>query len=530
MANIGTTITTSSVGPSGIPTVAYSNGFFVIQSPWGLDNQVVTCTSFANFTQLFGSLNGLASVAADGTADTYTTITTSTVVLGYYAVKGYFDEKGNNQNGVAYVVRVVKASSGATAASRTFSDGAGNNTVITSKWKGLSGGTTLVTVMASPKGSTYKRIRLNHPQSQIVENWDIATAADASDASKKSQLATIALPAGGQLPSNVSDQKLQNGSSAGTADAFDAADADLVGTVSGATKTGLRCFDDVRLGTGLVAIPGKYSSTIRTGIETHVETYYRMGLLGSGPSLTQSSVVTDLSTTASNFLAYYWPQVWVANVNSDSAAMLLIDPVGHIAGLQARMDAKYRGPHKSPAGLEHGFLTVIDVERASNGTELTDDAGTNSLADSNINTIRIKGQPPRVVVWGLRTLATDLRYKQINTSRTVQVVYLTGFAIQEPYTFEPIDADGFLFAKVEADWTDFLFRLRRDGVLYGDYPGADPKPTDAYFVACNTGNNPPHTLAAGELRTDVGIVPTPNVEHSRVNIQVASPGFNRAPA
>lgn len=528
MANIGASITVSSIGPSPVATVGYSNLFAVIQSPWGVDNQWVLCSSFAQFTQLFGGLNGLSSVAADGTADTYTTITTDTVVQGYYNVKGYFDEKGNNPNGVAFICRVVKSSGGATAASRTFNDGGANNTTITAKWKGLSGGTVTVTIGASPKGSSYKQIKLVHTQSQITEYWQIATAADASDASKKSLLATIALPAGGQLPADASDKKLHNGTP-GTADAYNASAADLVGTVSGATKTGLRVFDDLRLGQGFVCIPGQFSSTVRTGLKTHCDTYYRMGLVGSGPSLTQSSVVTDLSTLTSNNLAYYWPQIYVGNVNSDSAGLLLIDPVGHIAGLGARMDAKYGGPHKSPAGINHAFLSVIDVERTSSGVELTDDAGSNTLADSAINTIRIKGQPAGVVAWGLRTLATDLRFRQIPTSRVTGLIYTTAYFQMEKYTFEPIDSDGKLFAKIEGDIGAFLFGLRRNGVLFGEYPGAEPKKDDAYAVTCNRGNNPDTSLGAGELRTDIAFVPTPNVESSRVNLMVAAPGFARSP-
>jgi phage tail sheath protein FI len=199
--------------------------------------------------------------------------------------------------------------------------------------------------------------------------------------------------------------------------------------------------------------------------------------------------------------AFYGPRIWVNNVNSDSGGKLLVDPVGHIAGLAAQCDAKYQGPHKSPAGVNFPLATALDVERQSNGAELYDDSTSNTLADSFVNTIRIKNG--KVVVWGLRTLATDARWRQVPAARVYCLIIVQGLLLAEPYTFEPIDSDGKLFARVQNDFGGFLESLRSHGALFGDKPGSQPKPTDAYAVVCDRGNNTPLTLSANELHIDV---------------------------
>jgi phage tail sheath protein FI len=477
------------------------------------------CTSFTDFLRKYGGLNRLSTLAADGSADTWAVETTDSVVQGYYAVKGYFDEKLGSPQGVAFICRTVKSSGGATAATRTFSDGAANNTTATSKWKGTPGGTTSVQVdNPSPdKGTGWAKLTVRNSQ-------------DCTNVSVKSELITVTLPAGGQLPQTSVAKKLGNGTP-GTADAYNATASDMIGTVdSSNNKTGLQAFSDFRYGLGFVAIPGftaTGATAIAAGLKTHCETFFRTGLIGSSAGLNKSTVGADLGSTASNYLAYYTPRIKVADQNSDAGGTLTIDPVGHIAGLGARMDAKYNGPHKSPAGIDNSFTSVVDVERTSSLLELYDDAASGVLADGGssngpINTIRIK--KGGVTVWGLRTLATDLRYRQINVGRVVGLSYWTCYMIGEPKTFEPIDPDGNLFAKVRGEVYSFLFQLRRNGSLYGDFPGSDPKSTDAFAVVCDKGNNPDINVGAGILTVDIAIAPTPNAEQIKFNLLVGQPG------
>lgn len=531
MADIGASVATGTIGPSGAGSIAYSNGFFVIASPWGPDGVTVRCDSFAAFVRAFGGLTKFTTIAGGTTNDTVGYETADAVLQGYYAIKGFFDNKLPGSPGIAYVCRVVKSSSGATAATKTFSDGGSNLTTVTAKDKGAGGNALRVTwTNPSPrKGSGYalgKFERRVGSQTVVIEYWDIGNANDAAAASRKSELVTITLPAGGQLPQTAAESKLNSGTP-GTADAYDATASDYVGTVSAAgVRTGIQVFNDARLGSGYLGVPGKYSSTVRTGINTHCAAYDRMGYLGAPSGLTLSTVTSDLSTTSGNQLAYFWPQLRVADQTSDSDGSLLVDPIGHVMGLQSRMHRDYRGPHKSPAGITHPLIGVLDVECQSNGDELCSDEGSNTLGDYFINTIRRKGNPVSVIQWGNFTLATDQRYRQINASHTVNVVRQTlKLLIMEPVTHEPIDPQGRTFAKLELDARQFLDTLYEVGALYGNKPGKEPKDGDAYLAVCNRDNNTPTSLANNELRMDVSIVPTPNATAVKCNLMVAAPGY-----
>jgi phage tail sheath protein FI len=225
---------------------------------------------------------------------------------------------------------------------------------------------------------------------------------------------------------------------------------------------------------------------------------------------------------SSNHASYFWPQLFVSDVSSSSSGQIKVDNVGHIAGLGARMDRDYRGPYKSPAGLLHQ-LSALDVERASNGAELVDDSGSNTLADSFINTIRIKGSPSGPTVWGLRTRATDPRYRQINVSRTVLAVQMNLEFIMERFVMEPIVNS--IFPKVKGEVDAWMATQFANGWFYGDKPGKNAKPQSAWFAVCDKSNNPDIKVGAGVLTVDVSFVPAPNAERIDLNLYVTAPGF-----
>lgn len=523
MAVIGSTVTTQSVGPSQIPVVGYSSGFFVVQAPRGEAGVVKRCASFGQFLRYFGGLDRLVTLAAGTAADTWSYETSADVVQGYYGVKAFFENKGSGSPGIAYVVRATQTASPPTAATKNFPDATVNNTAVTSKWLGTHGGTTLVTVTnPSPvKGTGFAQFRVEFSRASIVEYWEIANAADAADASRRSELVTITLPAGLQLPVTAAQSKIGNApGTQGTADAYAATAANYVGTLAATgARTGLKCFEaDKTLGSGMVAFPGKYDSTSRAALLAHAATYNRVAYLGGPSALDQSSVVTDKSTNAGDGM-YYWPQMLQSDENTGGT--LLVDPVGYVMGMQARMDRDYGGPHKSAAGVTHPIYGAIDVERQSNGMEKIDDDVVNTLADSFINCIRgNKG----IYAFGLRTLSTDNRYRQSNVMRTVKMIQATLFEIGSAVAMEPIDSRGRLFSRLKSDCSVFLEGLRAAGALYGTEPGKDLKPTDAYFVFCDEGNNTVNTLSQGQVVVDVVIKPTTNAEQIRFNLFVAAPG------
>lgn len=394
-------------------------------------------------------------------------------------------------------------------------------------WVSSTSITVLPIVVTGAAGQAYStsqpiaQVTVKFPQANITEVRDIATAADAAAYSQKSELLTLTLPAGGQLPVTVAATKLTGGTD-GTA-AYSASDSDYVGTVSAANvKTGLQVFADQRLGVGYVAIPGKYTAAIRTGINTHCSSYNRRGLFSSPSGLTLATVGADLASFGSNFCSYYTPQIRMLNENDPQGGYLTCDNTGAIAGLGARMIRDYNfGPHKSPAGKLHPFVAVNDIERQSpSGNELYDDGASNTLADSGINTIRLK---KGFVVWGNRTLAVDRRYLQINAAQVIDYVVGVGQLILEQYVFEPIDDK--LFATVRADFKVLMSDLFSRGSLYGTEPQQNPTKDDAYGIVCDRSNNPDQVVVNNQFKVDVLFVPKPNAESIIFSVSPAAPGF-----
>lgn len=381
-------------------------------------------------------------------------------------------------------------------------------------------------LLSSPSGSAYGlsppscQVTVSFGRPNITEIWPIASAADALSASQKSELVTITLPGGGTLPGVAASTALTTGSD-GTA-AYSASDADYVGTTTAANvRTGMQVFNDQRYGVGYITAPGKYSATVRAGLVTHGLAYYRLAVMSSPSGLTNATVVADLGTTVGNIGTYYTPQVIVSDENSDTNGRLTVDNSGAICGLASRMIRDYNfGPHKSPAGKQHPLTSIIDIERQSNGGELYDDPSSNLLADSGVNTLRIKRG---LVVWGLRTLATDRRWLQFNAAQTICQIVVTGQLILENYFSEPIDDQ--LFAQVTSDFKVLMLGLYRQGALYGDEPGQQAKSSDAFSIVCNRSNNPDTEIVNNSFKVEVAFVAKPNAETVKFNVYAAAPGF-----
>lgn len=517
---IGTTVIQSTVGVSATASTSAANGFFVIQSPWGVEQIATPVTSLSQFQQLFGGLNRLISAGAN----TWGFETNDAVVQGFYGVKNFLTGKGPDSGAIAYVTRVV-APKGATPSdgygrpTKTFSDGYGNNTTVTSKWRGFAGLTKTVTITnPSPKGSAYARFVINFPQANIQETWDISTANDAANASKLSQLVTFSLPIGGQLPQTAAATNLAGG----VQDLYDAADSDLVGSDDAAGRAyGLETFHK-GLGVGQVMIPGKNSSVVRSGLAAHGSTYRRSVILGAAAGLTLQTVATDTIPSGKE-VTYFWPRLWTIDVTGAGSAVL-VDPCGAVAGNQALMDAVYGGVQKVAGGIQHPLGSdILDVERQSNGQELVNDSGSNTLADLNINTIRAKANGP--TVWGAFTQSPDSFWRQIGIMRCGLVVEVGAQKIlNQLVVLEPIDFKGKTFTKAKAAIASFMEDLIDNGSLYGQSPGNQPSATDAYRMVCDLTNNTFNDLYSGTVNFGLSYSPTPTAIHVNLNLQATVPG------
>jgi len=199
----------------------------------------------------------------------------------------------------------------------------------------------------------------------------------------------------------------------------------------------------------------------------------------------------------SAFAALYYPWIRVRNplANGSGEKTVLVPPSGHLAGVYARVDRE-RGVHKAPANEE--VFGAIDVERKVITTEQ------DQLNPIGINCIRsFSGRGIRI--WGARTLAGgESEWRYINVRRLFNMLEESIYEGTQWAVFEPNDQ--LLWARLRRDIGSFLKRVWMQGALFG------ATPEEAYYVKCDSENNPPETRDNGELHIEVGIAPVKPAE------------------
>lgn len=246
--------------------------------------------------------------------------------------------------------------------------------------------------------------------------------------------------------------------------------------------------------------PGKYDKKLWMGVQqalvAHCENERnRLAILDPPPDLNPQEVRQwrDLANLDSKFAALYYPWLEVDNPagsTADGNSTVVVPPCGHMAGIWARTD-ETRGVWKAPANEPvRGILGV-----AQSITKLEQEL----LNPVGINAIRGFGTQG-TKVWGARTLsATDPSWKYINVRRLFNMVEATIMDGTQWVVFEPNDQA--LWERVKRTVNAFLLGLWRDGALFG------ASPDEAFFVKCDSENNPPESRDEGKLIVEVGIAP-----------------------
>lgn len=265
-------------------------------------------------------------------------------------------------------------------------------------------------------------------------------------------------------------------------------DADFTGD-SGA-QTGYFAFDKIDQ-IALIAAPGQTTSAAQNGLLDYCEGREDVfAILDSPLGNTVQQVQTYATVTAnffSSFGSFYFPQIQV--LDPITGILETFPPSGYIVGAFARTDTR-RNVARVAAGQSEGQL------RGALGVELKLDRGDqDTLYPSNINPI-ISPPGRGTYINGSRTLETG-EFRQANVRRTFLFVAEslqegTGFVLFENNTPETR-------ARLVRTITSFLLRLWRAKILTG------ARASEAFFVICTEGNNPPSIINAGQLICRVGI-------------------------
>lgn len=207
----------------------------------------------------------------------------------------------------------------------------------------------------------------------------------------------------------------------------------------------------------------------------------------------------------SAYAAYYHPWLLVAGANGRSQA---VPPVGHVAGVYARVDTE-QGVWKSPAGLAIRGAIGLSQDLTADDAML--------LGDRGIDVIR--EFPGRgLVVWGARTTSTDPTWKYVNVRRLLVFVEQSLVRGLQWVVFEPNGSAA--WHVVRAAIEGFLRELWSAGGLVGD------KLEPACFVRCDRTTMTQDDIDSGRLVAIVGLAPVRPAEFVilRITCQHASSG------
>jgi phage tail sheath protein FI len=202
----------------------------------------------------------------------------------------------------------------------------------------------------------------------------------------------------------------------------------------------------------------------------------------------------------------YYP--WLEVMDRLSGFPKLVPPCGHVAGVWARTD-KTRGVHKAPANEAIMEITGL-------GFHITD-VEQGELNRSGLNCIRpFQGRGIRV--WGARTLSYDPEWRYLNVRRLFNFISDSIMRGTQWAVFEPNDER--LWIQLQIAVSNFLTIAWRNGALFG------ATPEEAFYVKCDRETNPPESIDAGQVVTEVGIAPVKPAEFVvfRINQYTAGEG------
>jgi phage tail sheath protein FI len=227
------------------------------------------------------------------------------------------------------------------------------------------------------------------------------------------------------------------------------------------------------------------------------------GLAGTGPAGIDSGSLTGQYSINS---AYYFP--WVQAPDPLIGNRLnYFPPCGFVAGIYATTDAT-RGVWKAPAGIDASLTGVSGL--LYNLTDL-ENGNLNTQAINCLREFKVYGD----VVWGSRTLQGNdqagSQWKYVPIRRLALFLESSLYDGTQWVVFEPNDQT--LWSQIRLNIGSFMQGLFQQGAFQGSTP------QQAYFVKCDSENNPQSSIDLGIVNILVGFAPLFPAEFVVIQIQ-----------
>jgi phage tail sheath protein FI len=277
---------------------------------------------------------------------------------------------------------------------------------------------------------------------------------------------------------------------------------------SAAVMTGVRLLDAVP-SFNLLAVPGEADPGLIAQLQAYCAGRKIFLIVDSAPGITFATLQNgpDSLMTGANAInsAFYFP--WLNALGAQQNITKPFPPSGFVAGIYAATDAA-RGVWRSPAGLRANLT-------GQSGPVLSlTDRQVGVLSAHAVNCIRHIAQFGDVI-WGDRTLGGSDQagsdWKYVSVRRLALYIESSLFNGTQWAVFEPNNAQ--LWAQLRSSVGAFMQTL----FVQGAFQGATP--AQAYFVRCDTENNPQSSIDQGVVNIQVGFAPLYPAEFVVIQIQ-----------
>jgi phage tail sheath protein FI len=283
---------------------------------------------------------------------------------------------------------------------------------------------------------------------------------------------------------------------------------------------GIHLLDNVPI-FNLLCVPGETDASTIQALQQYCSVYRAFYIVDSpqiattsflssnGPVGTTSGSPDPSSNLSGQYSinsAYYFPWVLAPDPLAGNRPALF-PPCGFVAGIYAATDAS-RGVWKAPAGIDAGLSRVNGLQYT-----LTDlQNGTlNTQAVNCLRTFRVYG----TVVWGARTLdgsdADGSQWQYVPIRRFALFLESSLYQGTQWAVFEPNDQT--LWGQLRLNIGAFMQGLFQQGAFAGATPQL------AYFVKCDSENNPQASIDQGIVTVLVGFAPLYPAEFVVIQIQ-----------
>lgn len=194
--------------------------------------------------------------------------------------------------------------------------------------------------------------------------------------------------------------------------------------------------------------------------------------------------------------ALYGPHIKIKDPVTDSA--INVPCGGHVAGIYARTD-QIRNVGEAPAGMQKAQLNwLLGLEQSLSRAQV------GILTDANINALVDWPQTGRCV-WGARTIdAAGSEWGYLQARRLFMFLEKSVYNATHIHVFE--NNGPALWNRIRSQVVSFLTTLYQQQYFAGS------SPDEAFFVICDSTNNPQNTVDMGLVFCDIGVAPNKPAE------------------